>query len=145
RGKSDAQLVSFVTERDLRAATELLAEEYWNVGVSEQALCESHLNASAWVGARDAQGRLIATARAVSDRSKHAWIYDVAVAGGWKGRGVGSDVMGLLLDHPAVRSARNVWLSTRDAQRFYHRFGFHETERVSSPGGPVSELMVLRQ
>src|SRR5262249_37558168 len=55
----------------------LLRNEYWNEGVSSDNIAQSHLNASAWVGAKDANGRLVCSARAVSDYSRSAWIHDV--------------------------------------------------------------------
>jgi nitroimidazol reductase NimA-like FMN-containing flavoprotein (pyridoxamine 5'-phosphate oxidase superfamily)/ribosomal protein S18 acetylase RimI-like enzyme len=105
---------------------ELLKDAYWNGGVSRDALVRSHLNSSAWVAARNDEGRLVGSARALSDGAKYAWIYDVIIAPGWRGRGLGQSLMRLLLDHPAVRGARTVLLGTRDAQNFYACFGFRE-------------------
>jgi nitroimidazol reductase NimA-like FMN-containing flavoprotein (pyridoxamine 5'-phosphate oxidase superfamily)/predicted N-acetyltransferase YhbS len=107
-------------------AAELLREAYWNQGVSREQIIRSHRNATAWVAARDGSGRMIATARALADGAKVAWIYDVMVAPGWRGRGLGEALMRLLLNHPMVRGARTVLLATRDAQPFYSRFGFEE-------------------
>ncbi len=119
---------------DLPRARALLLDTYWNVGVTREQLDRSHLGSPVWVGARDASERLIGTARAVTDGAKHAWIYDVAVDPQWRRTGVGRAVLGLVLDHPAVRDVKRVWLGTRDQQRFYGHFGF---EVVASKG--VSE------
>jgi predicted GNAT family N-acyltransferase len=73
--------------------------------------------------ARDADERVVAFARALSD-GKVAWVYDVIVAPSSRDTGVGATLMRLLLDHPAVRTARHVRLTTRDAMRFYARLGF---------------------
>ncbi len=108
-------------------AVALLDGAYWNQGVSLEAIAEAHAHSSAWVGVVDERDRLVATARALSDRGKVAWIYDVAVSPDWQGRGVGSAAMRLLLDHPAVRGLKAV-LGTRDAQSFYARLGFSEPE-----------------
>ncbi len=109
---------------DLDGALALLRGAYWNVGNSDEALRRSHLGADAWVGAHDAEGRLVATARATSDGAKHAWVYDVAVHPAQRGLGVGQAVVRLLCDHPAVRAAHLTHLYTRDAQAFYGRLGF---------------------
>lgn len=109
---------------EVAAACELLAGEYWNVDVSRDRLARGQLESSAWVGACDEDGRLIATARAVSDGARVAYVLDVAVARGWRGRGLGKALVRLLLDHPRVRGARRVVLGTRDAQAFYRGFGF---------------------
>ena len=84
------------------------------------------------MGARDAEGRLVATARATGDAAKRCWIYDVMVAPAWRGRGVGDAVVRLLLDHPAVRHARRIYLGTRDAQAFYGRLGFGDREELET-------------
>jgi ribosomal protein S18 acetylase RimI-like enzyme len=84
------------------------------------------------VGARDASGRLVATARAIGDAHKRAWIYDVMVAPAWRGKRLGEAVMRLLLDHPAVRDVRRVYLATRDAQGFYARLGFGDRHALET-------------
>lgn len=114
-------------------AVELLVETYWSRDFSREAIAEA-LRCSHVVGAVDlATGKLVATARAISDLTRHAWIYDVVVAEAWRGRGIGESLMRLLLDHPAVRGARVVRLGTRDAATFYERLGFVAVERVVRP------------
>lgn len=108
---------------DLDPAVALLAPQYWNVEMTPDRIRRAHEGATVWVVARS-EGRLIGTARAMSDSGKIAWIYDVAIADGWRGAGVGRALMGLLGDHPAMRSARKVLLRTKDAHSFYRRLGF---------------------
>lgn len=128
---------------DLAAAVSMLEEQYWNRGRFDRAaLAAAHRASSAWVGARDPSGRLVASARAISDHAKHAWIYDVVVDPARRGARVGDAVMRLLLDHPAVRGARFVHLQTRDAQPFYARMGFCDARDL--PARPYdSTHMVL--
>jgi GNAT superfamily N-acetyltransferase/nitroimidazol reductase NimA-like FMN-containing flavoprotein (pyridoxamine 5'-phosphate oxidase superfamily) len=103
----------------------LLRGTYWNAGVFDDATIAGALTgATAWVGAEDADGALVATMRAVTDGAKHGWIGDVAVAPEWRGRGVGKALLQLLLEHPAVRRVRRVELRTRDAMGFYAAEGF---------------------
>ena len=128
---------------DVADAVELLHDSYWNGDFPRDVLGRSHLGATAWVGARDGQGRLIATARAISDGAKYAWIYDVMVAPAWRGRGVGEAVMRMLVDHPALRGCVLQWLSTRDAQAFYARLGF--VERAALPPRPYSFVEMARR
>jgi nitroimidazol reductase NimA-like FMN-containing flavoprotein (pyridoxamine 5'-phosphate oxidase superfamily)/ribosomal protein S18 acetylase RimI-like enzyme len=129
---------------DVAAAVELLRPAYWNAGVSLEVMARAQLGASAWVGARDEGGRLVATARAVSDGVKWAAVFDVAVAPDWQGRGIGQAVVRLLLDHPSVRGARRVWLATRDAQSFYARFGFVDGTLQPRRSYPTYEMVLER-
>ncbi len=85
-----ARMVCAPGARDAERAAALLEGAYWNGGFSRAELAAAHLGSQAWVGARDAGGTLVASARAITDGSKHAWIYDVIVAPEHRGRGSGS-------------------------------------------------------
>jgi ribosomal protein S18 acetylase RimI-like enzyme len=128
-------------KRDDEAAADLVADAYWNDDVTRTEIAAAHRGANAWVGAHDERGDLVATARAISDGVKHAWIFDVAVRSDVRGRGVGAAVIQLLLDHPSVRRVRKVHLGTRDAMTFYEKFGFARRETIKRPY--VSTEMVL--
>jgi nitroimidazol reductase NimA-like FMN-containing flavoprotein (pyridoxamine 5'-phosphate oxidase superfamily) len=85
---------------DAELAAAALADAYWNVGLSQAALTVAHRAADAWVVGRDAEG-LCATARAISDDAKHAWIYDVWVHPRARGRGGGHRAAEPLVGAPA--------------------------------------------
>ncbi|MBI5516827.1 MAG: GNAT family N-acetyltransferase [Deltaproteobacteria bacterium] len=123
-GPDGTRLLPAPSEAHLGPALALLKDAYWNQGVPEAVLRRAHLHSDAWVVAVDESGTLVATARAVSDRAKVAWLYDVMVHPSWRGRALGEAVMKLLLDHPAVRGVTTVRLQTVDAVGFYERLGF---------------------
>lgn len=147
RGPEGTSLVTALSAEDAPAAAALLAGSYWNDGFSEEQLARAHVASVAWVGARDARGVLVATARAVSDHTKGAWIYDVMIAPDYRGKGVGEAVMRLLLAHPALRGVRRIYLRTRDAQTFYERFGFRDRDAPELAPHMVSstEMVLLNQ
>lgn len=126
-------------------AARLLSGEYWNDLYTEDELGAAHAGSQAWVGAKDSGGRLVGTARAVSDGAKYAWIGDVCVASAWRGRGLGTALVRLVLDHPAVRRARRVHLGTRDAQALYAKLGF--VPRAALPPRPytTTEMVLVRR
>jgi ribosomal protein S18 acetylase RimI-like enzyme len=111
---------------ELDEVLDLLGGAYWLTGVPRPKLRDALRASTALVAARDANGRIVAFARAVSDDARCAWIYDVIVAAHLRGSRVGSAVMHVLLDHPAVRGVRHVRLTTRDAMEFYRRLGFSD-------------------
>jgi len=123
------------------AAALLSAVPWWN-GAPPDLICRVHLAAQAWVGARDSAGRLIGTARSVSDRET-AWLYDVFVSPSWRGKGVGRSLIELLLDHPEVRSARTVRLATNGAQGLYAQYGFTVLSKVRRDFNE-EEMVLLR-
>jgi GNAT superfamily N-acetyltransferase/nitroimidazol reductase NimA-like FMN-containing flavoprotein (pyridoxamine 5'-phosphate oxidase superfamily) len=129
---------------DADRASELLDGAYWNTGLDRRRIAEAHLRSAAWVGCKDAQGRLVASARAIADAAKWAWIYDVIVEPDWRGRGLGKAMMKLLLDHPAVRSARFVKLTTRDAMKLYQQFGFRDVRELPPRGFHSVEMALVR-
>lgn len=126
-------------------AVALVADEYWNLGhFSADALRRAHLGSTVWVGAVDDSGWLIATARAISDGAKAAWVYDVGVAPALRGRRWGLSVMKLLLDHPSVRRCHRVLLGTRDAAPFYAQLGFVARSSEPPRAFTTTELVLLR-
>lgn len=111
-------------------ALAILMENYWNAHRSRETVRRSIEAANVWIGATDAvSGALVALARAVSDRTRYAMLFDVWVAEERRNAGLGTRVMQLLLDHPALRDVERIELNTRDAHPFYRRLGFHEIER----------------
>jgi len=123
-------------------AAALLAPTYWWQGAPRELVTRVQLGAQAWVGARDGEGRLLATARAVSD-GETAWIYDLVVAPAWRGRGLGRRITDLVLDHPAVRVTRAVRLATRDAQKLYASYGFVDVSQWRRPYAE-SDMVLVR-
>lgn len=136
------RLQCWVDDAELASARDLLEDAYWLQDIA----AEDHLGAMARspvrVGARDASGKLVAFARALSDERRVAWIYDVVVDASLRKTGVGSAVMDLLLDHPGIRRARRIRLSTRDAMEFYRRKGFCELADAPRPGAWRSVEMI---
>jgi nitroimidazol reductase NimA-like FMN-containing flavoprotein (pyridoxamine 5'-phosphate oxidase superfamily)/predicted N-acetyltransferase YhbS len=128
-------------QASLQAAVALVADEYWNRRYSRERLQQAHLASSAWVGARIPNGELVATARAVSDGAKFAYVADVAVRRDQRGSGLGGALVRLLLEHPALRGAHLVRLGTADAQGFYRGLGFVESSTLDF--GFTSTAMTL--
>ncbi len=133
RGPAETTFCLAPGRDDARAVARMLAGTYWNDRFDEDELARAHTGSSAWVLLRAADGAVVASARAVTDGVKHAWVYDVIVAPELRGQGVGAAVMERLLAHPAVRGARFVHLGTRDAQPFYARLGFAPSASIPRP------------
>ena len=138
---SNVRLSCLTGARDFDDAARLLEGTYWQGGASRAEIRASLARSSAVVGARDADGALVAIARAVSD-GKVAWIYDVLVSERSRAAGLGTAVMRLLLEHPSVRGARHVRLTTRDAMAFYRPLGFREL--AESPRHPWPSIEMIR-
>jgi nitroimidazol reductase NimA-like FMN-containing flavoprotein (pyridoxamine 5'-phosphate oxidase superfamily)/predicted N-acetyltransferase YhbS len=132
------------TEQDAIEAAALLRDTYWNTNVSQDQLVRAHLSATAWLCVHDEAGRVVASARAISDQSKWSIIYDVIVAPQLQRTGIGQALFKLLLDHPMVRGAIGVRLGTRDAQTFYEKFGFVDVLTRPLRAYKTTEMLLLR-
>jgi predicted GNAT family acetyltransferase len=143
-GPHGTRLLSALAEDDVLAAAALVASEYWNVGVERERLVRAMRASTVLVGALAPGGRIVATARALSDGARSAWVGDVCVAQDWRGKGLGQAVVRLLLEHPMMRDADRVRLNTRDAQSLYARFGFVETLK-ETPAHPSFEMVRRRR
>jgi nitroimidazol reductase NimA-like FMN-containing flavoprotein (pyridoxamine 5'-phosphate oxidase superfamily)/N-acetylglutamate synthase-like GNAT family acetyltransferase len=132
------------TQKDAEEVATLLQGTYWNTHVSREQLIRAHLSSSAWICLHNEEGRVVASARAISDRSKWAIMYDVIVSPSLQRGGVGQWMIKLLLDHPAVRGVIGVRLGTRDAQTFYQKFGFVDVKERPLRSYPTSEMLLLR-
>ncbi len=132
------------TPSDAHAVAALLADTYWNDRFTREEIADAHLESSAWVVAKDAEGEVVASARAVSDSSKRAWIYDVLVAPSRRSTGLGDRLMRLLLDHPRLRHTKLIALGTRDAAGFYARFGFLTREQLPPRSYTTIDMLLAR-
>jgi GNAT superfamily N-acetyltransferase len=108
----------------------LSTEAYWARWRTREAV-EAQL-ATAWrvVGVYDQPtGAMVGFARAISDGVAFAYLADVYVAAGARGRGLGKQLVRVMID--AGPGARFRWaLHTADAHRLYQQFGFsHPDDR----------------
>jgi GNAT superfamily N-acetyltransferase len=115
---------------DVEAAYRFLSEEaYWVLGRSRETIERLVKESTRVIGAYDGE-RLVGFCRVMSDASNMAWLGDVYVESSHRGRGIGTAIVKEAFDNPAHRDC--FWyLSTRDAQELYRKFGFEAaTERT---------------
>lgn len=121
---------------DFDAIHAYLSRSYWAARIPRATVVLAARN-SVCVGAYDtATGAQVGFARVVTDHATFAYVCDVYVLEGHRGRGIAKAMMWSIMDHPAIGSARRVMLATRDAQGLYGRFGFREAP-------PDSHLMQI--
>lgn len=139
RGPNTSLLCVSPDARDADAVVALLRGLYWTLDLSDETLRAAQLGSAAWVVARECEGgEVVASARAVSDGARFAYLLDVVVRPDLRGQGYGAAVVRLLLAHPRVRNTLRIGLRTRDAAGFYAPFGF------GPRGEAEGELMLTR-
>lgn len=107
---------------DLDKLSHWLNVAYWSEGrtpVTIKRSVENSLNFSAYV-----EGGFVGYARIVTDRATFAWLCDVVVEDGHRGKGVGKALIKAVVEHPDLREIKRIILATLDAHGLYEQFGF---------------------
>ena len=95
---------------------------YWALGRTRAAV-DTSLRHSLCFGAFDGR-RQVGLARVVTDHATFAWICDVFVDEGYRGRGIGQQLIETIVADERLRSLRRMLLATRDAGELYRHYGF---------------------
>ncbi|PWK73379.1 acetyltransferase (GNAT) family protein [Streptomyces sp. CG 926] len=102
----------------------LSEDAYWALGRSRQKQ-EDAIAGSVNFGVYDqASGAQLAYARVVTDRATFAWLCDVYVDPGARGKGLGGALVDAVCAHLEPYGLRRVLLATADAHGVYARYGF---------------------
>jgi GNAT superfamily N-acetyltransferase len=115
---------------DREAVHAFLSQSYWARGIGREvvdrsidgSLCFALLE-------RDQQ---VGFARVITDRATFAYLGDVHVLEGWRGRGLGRWLMDCVMAHPDLAGLRRWVLVTRDAHELYAPLGF---KPLANPAG----------
>jgi uncharacterized damage-inducible protein DinB/GNAT superfamily N-acetyltransferase len=100
----------------------LSAHSYWAAGRPLEVVRRSLAN-SLCFGLYEGE-RQVGFARVVTDRATFAWLCDVFVLEGHRGRGLAKWLIGCVMSHTDLQGLRRVLLGTRDAHGLYERYGF---------------------
>jgi len=67
---------------------------------------------------------LVGFARVISDFATFAYLADVFIVQGHRGKGLSKWLMQTIVEHPHLQGLRRFTLATRDAHGLYAQFGF---------------------
>lgn len=101
----------------------LSGEAYWAKGRSRSAFTTS-IDHSYLYGVVSAAGETVACARMITDHVTFAWVGDVFVDAAHRGRGLGTWMVGEIVEHWTQVGVRRILLATRDAHEVYAKVGF---------------------
>jgi GNAT superfamily N-acetyltransferase len=68
--------------------------------------------------------RQVGFARVITDGATFAYLADVFIDEGFRGRGLSKWLMEVIIGHPHLQGLRRFLLATRDAHGLYRQFGF---------------------
>ena len=107
---------------DLDVIHGFLTASYWAKGIPREVVARSIQN-SLCFGVYQ-QSRQVGFARVISDFATYAYLADVFILEGFRGRGLGKWMMDVIMRHPQLQGLRRWTLATRDAHALYARSGF---------------------
>jgi GNAT superfamily N-acetyltransferase len=99
-----------------------LARSYWAEGIPREVVARAVAH-SLCVGAYDDEEQ-VGFARVITDRATFAYLADVFVLEGHRGRGLAQQMLEALEDHPELQGLRRWALFTRDMQPLYAKLGW---------------------
>lgn len=121
--RGDYEISTDPARLDLELVHRFLSEEaYWSPGVAREVVVRS-IECSLPFGLYRSDEQ-VGFARVVTDYATFAWLADVFVLDGHRGRGLGKWLVETVLAHPDLSTLRRWLLATADAHELYTRFGF---------------------
>jgi GNAT superfamily N-acetyltransferase len=122
--RADGLLISDDRSRlDLAQCHAWLASSYWANDRSREAM-ERSFQGSRVFGVYDSDGRQLALTRAVTDGATFCWLCDVFVDESARSRGIGTWLVGAIVDSIKRDGVLRFILGTRDAHEIYAKIGF---------------------
>jgi GNAT superfamily N-acetyltransferase len=125
--KFDSYQISTEKEKlDIELIHAFLSEEsYWAAGRSLQSVKKS-IQHSICFGVYDLDDQQVGLARVVTDYATIAWICDLFIIEGHRGKGLGKHLVKTIVEHPDLKNVRRYLLATRDAHSLYREYGGFE-------------------
>ena len=120
----DAYFISTNQEKlDMDVIYKYLSQEsYWAKGIPKSVVEKSIANSLCFgVYCGSAQ---VGFARLITDKATFAYLGDVFVLPGHRGKGLSKWLMQAIHAHPELQNLRRWWLGTKDAHDLYEQFGW---------------------
>ena len=117
------------TNMNFEQVTGMLEKAYWSKGIKIEEVKKGAENSAIVVGAFDKAGNQIGYARAISDKTRFAYIMDVIVDENFRKRGIGQQLVKHILHHESLNDVYQWVLITKDAHEVYSKLGFVRTKR----------------
>lgn len=109
---------------DFEKVTAWLAASFWVQGITRAEVEKSAQNSGLVAGAFLPDGTQVAYARAISDKTRFAYVSDVYVDEAYRGQGIGRGILAYMMAHPDMADVYQWLLRTKDAHGVYQALGF---------------------
>ncbi len=108
---------------DLDAVHAALTRSSWSRGIPRDVVARAIAHSLSF-SLLAPTGEQAGFARVVTDRATYAYLADVFVVEAHQEQGLGTWLVGCVLDHPDLQGLRRIALTTDEAHGLYGRFGF---------------------
>lgn len=125
---NEGSVVVGLENMDFPRVASMLSKAYWCLGIGVEEVRQAAANSALVAGVR-LSGRQIAYARVISDKTRFAYLCDVIVDEGFRGRGVATAMVEAILAHEELKDVYQWCLVTTDAQPLYAQCGFAPLSR----------------
>jgi GNAT superfamily N-acetyltransferase len=105
----------------------LSEESYWARGITREQVQRSIDHSLCFGGYVD--GAQVAFGRVITDYTTFAWLCDIFVTAGHRGKGYSKALVAAIQAHPDLQGLRRMLLGTLDANSLYAQFGFTPLKR----------------
>jgi len=126
--ESKFKIIDNIKKMDFARVTKMLKDAYWSKGIGIEEVKRGANNSALVVGVFTSEGDQIGYARAISDKTRYAYILDVYVNENFRKQGVGQAMIKFILNHPKLKDVYQWLLITKDAHGVYSKVGFKPLE-----------------
>ena len=113
---------------DFEKIAGMLENAYWSIGISVDEVKERAANSNFVFGAF-VEGNQVGYARVITDKICFAYLLDVYVDEHYRKLGIGKQIIEYILFHPELKKVNKWLLITKNAHKFYNKFGFSPVDR----------------
>jgi GNAT superfamily N-acetyltransferase len=119
---SSCEITCDKTRFDIEAIHGFLTQSYWSPGVPRPVVERAIANSLCF--GLLFEGQQIGFARVITDKATFAYLADVYVLPGHRGKGLSLRLIEQVIQHPDLQGLRRMMLATLDAHSLYEKFGF---------------------
>lgn len=112
-------------ELDVLKIHQAVKDSYWGE-YRNMEMTQLTIDNSMCFGVYTKEGEQVGIARVLTDKVVFAYIMDVLIFDGFRGKGLGKKLMEHIMEHPQIKQVQTIALKTKDAHSLYEPFGFEK-------------------
>jgi len=118
-----------INEVDFYKVTDLLKNAFWSKSIGVDEVERGAKNSALVITVFSKDKNEIAYSRVISDKVRFAYILDVYVHEAFRKRGIGQEMIRIILNHQDLKDVYQWMLITKDAHEVYVKAGFKKLSR----------------